>query len=350
MKNENKSKKPELKGVNILCDLNGNHIKEKTIIYEGEKTRTTLGIELLEKTTPFDLCIIGIKIETLSPADLLICNEKDIGKTIAEYDKMAGSLSKSIPAFMESILSEVDYCVSFDLNELNHGFIADELWELIRRGIPSPYYSKTKYYPLDGYPGLEVNEKQIRFGSDTVTVKHYRDNCLNTIIPINNVGKHSTNMISFTVKLNTKETINAAVRGFMKKDKKIEYYKNGNYLIMNYLFSEKKIKSVIKEYYDKTIMRGSYFPLALAVEAIHNSDFNQEKKKDMVSALKHISDNGDIQKTRKHLAKNKVYFPNFNDSLQDLVSIGCNPLCIPDEFDIEFISGLLDTCECLVYD
>ena len=70
----------------------------------------------------------------------------------------------------------------------------------------------------------------------------------------------------------------------------------------------------------------------------------------MIAALKYVSDNGDIHKTRQYLVKNKVLFPNFNESLLNLSSIGVNPITLPDESDIDFIPGLLETCESLVYD
>lgn len=119
---------------------------------------------------------------------------------------------------------------------------------------------------------------------------------------------------------------------------------------MNHLFSEKKIKSVIKDAFEATIMRGNYYSLELAAQPVQNCDFSQKKKEVMTAALKYINENGNVNKTRRYLVKNQIICLDFNESLQDLVNIGVNPITIPDEYNLDFIPGLLETCENLVYE
>jgi hypothetical protein len=273
----------------------------------------------------------------------------DLGGIISEYNRLTAGLSKSMPAFSEYTMSEIDYCIIFDLNELGHEYITYELWDVVQRGIYSPIYTKKKSEPCP-ISGLEYNKKVSNSSYWSVSVKQYRDHCENKIVPVNNAGKHSTNIILFVVSLEIKESINSIMRELIKHNSKAEVQKNGNLLLMKHLLSEKRIKAVIREYYENTIMRGNYFTLALAVEAVQNSDFSQEKKTDMVTALKLINDNGEVHKARQYIAKNQMIFPGFNESLKNLVSAGINPITISDEHKIDHIPGLLETCESLVYD
>lgn len=297
---------------------------------------------------------MGATISSLSPLGLVIQTVNDINNIIAEYNKFVGSVSKSMPTFSECLVSEIEYSIKFDLNELGYEYVINELWRLIRCGLSSPYYSSSKYNSLcqHGYPhtNLEINEKIISLCSADVIARHYRDNCNDSFVPISNYGKNSMNVMSFSVKVKTKDTIDPLMRELVKNHSEAEILKNGNLLVMKHLFSEKKTKAVIREYFEQTIMRGNYYPLVSAVEVVQNSDFNEQKKADMVATLKYISDNGDVHKTRQYLVKNQVYGLEFNDSLTNLASIRVNPITLPDELKIEMIPGILETCESLVYD
>ena len=360
---KNKSKIPDLKPKDLLRDIETDQSKISKlrgtmiipydncteICYYGDKININLNIESLDKCHNCETCIIGVRITTFSPIALVIDDKTDIDGIMAEYNKNISSLSKSMPAFSEYTISEIDYSILFDLNELGHEFVTDELWDIVQRGIYSSYYSKKKY---DSSPvtRLETNIKSNDSGSEWISVRHIRDYCENKNVPVNNAGKNSTNMILFMASLETKDSINTIMRELIKKHSEDEIYKNGNILLMKHLLSEERIKAVIREYFECTIMRGSYFKLPLAVEAVQNSDYNKEKKQEMITALKLISDSGDVHNARKHIVKNQMVFPCFNEALQNLVNIGVNPITIPDEFNIDHISGLLETCESLVYD
>ena len=333
---ENKSKISKIEGVDMPHREFACHSEDCWISHEGDKMNVYFEIEILQEIKDCETFIITSAISSTSPKELVMRNENDMSNIISAYNKFVASVSKSIPTFSECTISEVEYGINFDLNELGHKHITEELWELTQRGIPNSYdYFRCIYF--NGYSNLEYRYKT----SGDVTVQHYRDCCdVDTPVP--------TNVICFIVKIKTRDSIILVMREFAKDNSESDYTKNGNFLIMKQLFSEKKIKSVIKENFEDTIMRGSYFKMALAAEAVQNSSFNQKEKADMVAVLKYISESGNVHDAIA--VRNQFDGLTFLKSLHNLSIVGVNPITIKDDCKVDHIPGLLETCESLVCD
>ena len=318
----------QIKGMEMPYEFNDDQDK-RWVCYQGEQIRIFLDIAL----SYYRPSTIVTEISSVSSMGFVLQSENDISKIADEYNKMVGKLSKLIPDFSKGMVSDIEYKIAFDLNELGYDKVTDELCDLVQRIFPDSPYSDRMYWSLSG-----INE--------SVSVIYFRDCCKNKPVPTKETQKYSTNVISFSVNTSKSDVIDLVFSDKFKP----EINKNAYLLTMKGLFSEKKIKDFIRKYFESTIMRGNYFKLALAVEAVQNCDLSQEKKNDMVSALKYISDSGDIDKARLYIVRKHLGGLDYDGALKNLVSIGVNPITIDEKCDIEFIPGLLETCESLVYD
>ena len=246
--------------------------------YDGDNICIKLNMESPEEKQRYEYCIISALVWSGSPIEMVVDKEIELTETISEYDKVFGSISKSMPAFSEYTISEIDYCIAFDLKELGYEFITYELWNVVQRGIYSYQYTKKKYNPCS-CSWLESNDKTSYFTAHHISVKHIRDRCDNKSYPVNNFGSNSTNMILFVMKSLIKYSMNTIMRELITEHSNAEIHQLGNLLMMKHLMSANNIKSVITKSFESTIMRGNYFNLELAVEAVEESDFNKERKK-----------------------------------------------------------------------
>jgi hypothetical protein len=349
-------KKLKLSNSNFkMVSINGNFTY---IRYTGKNLKITLDIDYhdgdVDESTSEQNYEIDVYITPVSPSALLFDGNMDIDFIIDEYNKNIKSLSKSIPAFSEYTINAIGRSIVFDLNELGYEPVTYELLDLVKRGVYSSDYSNIKYVPCPENR-LESNEMAIQIGTCEifVSVSHIRDCCKNKAIPVNNTGQNSTNIIKFSVSLETDNEAYSIMQMLTKSRNHSfdELQKNGHLMVMKHIFSDKKrIKSILREYLGFTIYRGNYYKFPLAVEAVQNSDFNQEKKHEMITALKLISEIGYVHRAEQHIVKSQMVFPGFYDALKYLANIGINPLTLDDKLEISMIPGLLESCESLVYD
>lgn len=353
-KNESKLLKTE--GMQIR---GGNRNKECLFgaYYKAKGKNVTFDLDLYNRydclDTDDDCYEIEVMIESTSPLELIIQKEVDIEKIISEYNKFIKMISNSIPMFSTLAypgfqfldpahkgytIDLIEYGTFYDLIELHQEHIADKLWKMTKSGYWGYRALDSKYAPLYGDPASKLKcDKRYFELNDSYTqvyATHYLDHQ-------NKDSKLSTNVIYFGVQKSHDHITGSA----WNSDAVVfesELNKAGGYIsAMKYLLSEKRAKIVVKRYMENHLILGDYYSITGAIGAVEDSDFSQEKKLKMIVALQYIHNSGGIYDARRYIVDNQLIFPDFNRSIDDLISIGINPNTYSDKWEILMIPGLM---------
>lgn len=98
---------------------------------------------------------------------------------------------------------------------------------------------------------------------------------------------------------------------------------------------------IVSSYYKRVIGKGDWYTLPEAIHIIQSKNFNSQKEKRLITALKYVSQ-------CRSLAKAKVSFQAgeplaFKQTLKELADFNINPVTIPREWNIKYIPNFLRT-------
>ena len=107
------------------------------------------------------------------------------------------------------------------------------------------------------------------------------------------------------------------------------------------ILAQEQCIEIINSYYKKTIGWSNWYSLEAAVALVKSRRFNSQKEKRLISALQEVSQCRSLAKAKASNQGSDL--ETFKRSLNDLSSIGINPVTIPKNWGVKRIWNLLET-------
>lgn len=266
---------------------------------------------------------------------------QDMDIMIPNFNNIVGKISPLLKTFDYYTLKRIDYCVNFDLNDIAPGCSPELVMNLIRRSdIPTHYKEWTEYDEIS-------HRKKSKPSSFYLTSPSTNINCYSKYMQLQERSRENEDKGYLPVPQATLE----AAKNIIRFEVQCKYHKtytlsnkvksSGNKSINKFenLLSDDFCSNVIVNYFKKIIMSGDWYTLQEAIRIIERQNYNRQKEKRLIDALKLVSH-------CRSLAKAKTAFQGeeleaFKRTLKDLSSLNINPVTIPREWEIKHIPNLL---------
>lgn len=287
------------------------------------------------------------------------------------FNQEAEKISPLLRKFNCYSLNRIDYCINFDVSELEFNYPSElekQLSELIMMLM--------KYGDIPDHFSEEYKEPyQFYLKSKSVVINCYwkHDDLLRNFPDCQDLD-YSYNIIRFEVQFKYPKVYTESSK--LKKE-----YEHQNSIILDELRKQgffdfiedqdketrcKSVRSaqmfeeicdvesvltkgilsdeicleVIDQYYYKVIKKGDYYTYDAAKRIIEEKVSSWEKVVRLTDTLKMISDYEGIAKAKARLQGKEL--EEFRRSLRDLEKLGINPVIIPREWGINYIPNLLN--------
>ena len=197
------------------------------------------------------------------------------------FNSEAQRISPLLDGFSSYGLNRNDYCINFDLNELNIGCTPMQMMQLIKRAdIPTHFSEWTEY---DAVSSHRRKSKDYCFypKCNSVTINcyyKYRElledfsDCLDI--------EESKHVIRFEVQCRYLKVYN-----MMKVIKHKDYNAN----IIREMLSDDISLDIISKYFNHTIHGGNYYTLDMARKIIQSKRFSSKKEHRLIDALNKVT-------------------------------------------------------------
>ena len=260
--------------------------------------------------------------------DYLAAATVDYLKSVeALFNDEAKKISPILGEYGQYSINRPDYCVNFDLRELNIPCTAEKMIYLMKRGnIPTHYgewvedsdSAKNSFY-------LESKSATINCYWKHKQLKANFKNCPDL--------ENSQDLIRFEVQCKYLKTYLLS-KGIKSKQN------SSDSDVIRELLSEDFCRDIIRTYFDKIIRRGDYFTLAGAIRKVQSCRFSKKKEARLINELRRINQMKGIHRVKSTLQGEDL--ETFRRTLRDLDDINVNPVTIPREWNIKGIPNLLN--------
>ena len=235
--------------------------------------------------------------------------------------------------------TRVDYCVNFDIKELDIKCSPEMMMALINRSDIPPHYELRTDYSKTAHRNV-APKYSFYLDSKSVTINIYwKWYQLQKNFPNCPDKDNSLSVIRFEVQYKYPKIYNLSHVKVNEFCNFMESYKR-------YLLSDETAEDVISSYFNKVIHRGDYYTLKSAQNIIERQGFNCNKERRLIATLTLINRCRSIAKTKDRLFKKDMAI--FRRSLLDIDQLGINPVTIPKEWGIKYIPNLFRTYQELV--
>lgn len=304
------------------------------------------------------------------------------------FDYEAGKISPLLKGFSNYTLNRIDYCINFDVSELDFDYPAElkerlpqQIMQLMRHGdIPQDYreeYGNENQFYLKGgstvincywkYIDLKKNFPDCRDLKDSYNIIRFEVQCkypkayqLTKKIKdqirdqksalddeLNRMGYYNMEF-DLGVDYNCdsengckeKQTVTDEGRQRRMSDIDREKCRLNKINLMEMIISDKRCDKEITKYYNKVIKTGGYYTLKRAERIIEAKVRGWDKVVRLTGALEKVHAYGGISKVKNALHGKELEV--FRRSLRELAVLGINPVTIPKEWGIEYIPNLLE--------
>lgn len=302
--------------------------------------------------------IINPKILVEEKSYIVAANADYLEEVERIFNQEAEKISPILRRFNNYSLNRLDYCINFNVSELNFNCppeLRNKLPELIMKlikcgNIPEhfseEYKGKYQFYLKSGSVVINCYWKHddlIRNFSDCPDLENSYD-----IIRFEVQFKYPKVYTTSSSIRKENSRILCALKAKQEGGKcnDILFFhisaqeRRKEIIIMETMLSDEKCSETIDDYFYKIIKPGDYYTYDLAKRIIEAKVSKWEKVIRLTDTLKLISDCEGIAKAKATLQGKRL--EDFRKSLRDLTGIGINPVTIPKDWNIEHIPNLLD--------
>lgn len=267
----------------------------------------------------------------------------EINMAISRFNCQSKAISPSLRTFDCYQLTRIDYCVNLDIGELAPGCSPDQVMNLIKRGdIPPDYEEWAEYDSIS-------HRSKSKPGSFYLVNNSVTINCYSKYMQLQERSRKNQdkgyppvlqsaldaaqNIIRFEIQCKYRKTYALSYNAKKSGDNNCNKYKE--------LLSPFNCVKIVSDYYKKTIGEGDWYTLQKALSIIKAKYFNIQKEQRLISVLQSVNQCRSI-----HKAKTSYYGHEqdaFKRTLNELSSLGINPVTIPRDWGLEHIPNLLRT-------
>lgn len=326
-------------------------IKEIKANYKVDYYQTDCGIEWLIRYNNWSADFQSYIIEvTINPKILGGVNDyitaatyDDMEAAITNFNLEAKRISPLLKNFDCYTLKRVDYCINFDLNELEIGCSPERIMELIKRENIPPHYEEFMKYDDTAH------RMKSKPGSFYLMNRCANINCYSKFFALQNRSEERESRGFSPI---PQATLDSA-HGIIRFEVQCKYHKtyilskrmeaSGNHNCNKYksLLSYEMCVEVINHYFNKVIGKGDWYTLQNAIHEIKALHFNEQRRERLIDALKFVNQYRSIAKAKEVCQAGDL--ADFKKTLKELSALNINPVTIPKEWGIKYIPNLLYT-------
>ncbi len=286
---------------------------------------------------------INPKILSGIPDYITAATYHDMGAAITNFNHEAKRISPLLKSFKDYKLNRLDYCLNFDLKELAPGCDYQQIISLIKSGNIPPHFQEWTVYDSSAHRKKSRPESFYLYNSSTTL------NCYSKYMQLQNQTLKNEQKGYPPVPLTTLDAAHDIIR-FEVQCKYSKMYNlsckatqsgNSEYNKYSTLLSNEICTDIIEAYYNKTIGRGDWYSFQNAVHIIKGQNYNIQKEKRLIDALRSVSRHHGISKALSLYQGGEL--KSFKQTLNELQSLNINPVTIPSNWDIPHIPNLLNT-------
>jgi hypothetical protein len=252
----------------------------------------------------------------------------DLTTAASNFNAEAAKISRIIGKLYQYKIKRIDYCINFNLKELQIECTTEQMMELIKRSNVPPFFSERATYDSSSHR-MKTDDNSFYLQSNSVTINCYDKYAqLKKEHPDNPSIADAYNTIRFEVQCKYQKTY--ALKYKLRLLKFSENYG---------LVADDVCRDVATSYFSKIIYTGDYYTLADAVAEVKSCKFRNTKERRLTDTLNLISQSRGILKAREKLTGNNLIV--FHRAISELTELKINPVTIPREWGIRHITNLL---------
>lgn len=262
----------------------------------------------------------------------------DMGTAIPSFDLISKEISPILKTFDYYMVSRVDYCVNFRIDELAHGCPPEIIMNLIKRSNIPHGYEEWKEYDTVAHRMKSV-KSSFYLTNRAVNINSYLkyDELLERSQDEHlTVSEHmleaSKSIIRFEVQCKRRKIYDIIKELGVKDNGEINKYEN--------LLQPQVCDEIIRWYFFETVGIGDWYSFAEAVKKIDSYNFNSQKRNRLVEAMRTVSDCRSVHKAKESCPQDDV--ESFSRTLKELSNLGINQVTIPQKWGIKHIPNLLE--------
>lgn len=251
-------------------------------------------------------------------------DESDLEMVEINFNNEAERISPILGKFRSYYLNRVDYCINFDLKELDIEYTPEQMMKLIKRSNIPNHYKEWMEYDREAHR-RKSGKNSFYLISNSANINCYWKNpqLKNKFIDCPN-SEDDSDIIRFEVqckylKLYHMTRLMADIKG------------PGNHI--NEFLSDKTASIIINEYFNRVIGKGDYYTLRMARKIIEKYKFADKKEQRLISALEFISKCGSVSKAKAAYEGQEL--EDFRRTLRDLADLNINPVTVPKDWGIK---------------
>jgi len=264
---------------------------------------------------------------------LTAADESCLKDVETNFDLEASKISPILGKFSLYGLSRIDYCVNFDLKELDIGCSPELMMLLIKRAYIPSFFVEYMKYDSEKSHRMKPQKNSFYLKNNSVNI-----NCYMKFYQLQNEFpecpdiEDAKNIVRFEVQCKYPK-VSALSKSIKKGSKQSEN-------ILSKMFSKATCITIIDKYFNKVIKAGRYYSLEEARKIVESNGFSPKKEERIINTLNQINAKRGISKAKNRLQPEEQ--EQFRQSLRVLSDIGVNPVTIPKEYGIKKIPNLLD--------
>jgi len=279
--------------------------------------------------------------------------EIDLNKVKALFNAETRRISDSLGTIDSFSMSRCDYCVNFDLKEMEIPCSVEQMFALIKRAnIPAHYTERTEYDEVSRRQ--KANKDSLYLESNSTVINCYmKQRQLMRVYQSCPDMDDSDSLIRFEVQCKYAKIYSMSKSELCKSktpepavEVEKDYYElmddllYGPRIPVNALLTDYVSADVIRKYFNKVIRKGNYYQLETAKRMITSKGFYSKKEDRLINTLDLINRKRGISKAKEGLESKQR--EDFKRTVRELEEIGINPVTIPREWGIKRIPNLLD--------
>ncbi len=243
----------------------------------------------------------------------------------------AKKISPILGEFSSYGLNRNDYCINFDLKELDIGCTPEQMIQLMKRSYCPEYFKEWTKYDKDSHR-KKSNKYSLYLKNNSVDINcyyKYKELC-EDFIDCPSI-ENSRFVIRFEVQCKYSKIYSMS---------KIIKNKSGAANVINEMLSDDVSSDIINKYFNRIIQKGDYYSLDMARNKVGLQHFKSKKENRLIDTLNLINECRGISKAKDKLQDGEL--EDFRRTLRELAEIGVNPVTIPKEWGIKQIPNLMN--------
>lgn len=267
----------------------------------------------------------------------------DMRTAITNFNNVSKKISPLLYTFLDYQITRVDYCINICLDDFIPRCTSEQMMTLIKRSDIPPHYKERMEYDKDAHR-MKSNPESFYLKSKSVNINYYSKylQLLNKSQKIIAKGHDPID-----------QEILDASRNIYRFEVQCKYHKiytfsqeaarSGNHSINKYenLLNPVSCIGIVSSYYKRVIGKGDWYTLPEAIHIIQSKNFNSQKEKRLITALKYVSQCRSLAKAKSSCQEDELFA--FKQTLKELADFNINPVTIPREWNIKHIPNFLRT-------